>query len=408
MEQPSSSIASGAEKSKDLSQDPLKKSRPAGSELRPSMRLNSLRQAMASADLRLALEYVDSEEAASRTRDDEADQFAQSLEAELEGNFQLPQEWETERDEQTIERVNSDLRKACSEIAREAQVSLRIEQLVRERDRELRILDSADDEIVQPVADDNGRGEPYRAAISKRRMLMFCVAAALVGGGSVLYGVPTFTDRLSVWSVEEPIQPAVVTGSAATSDRLTGLKFASAASVTETDAGTATDAGWQNNLSGRLRQEQTEPVVSERPVEPIPEIVEPLDAGPVATDKPEPVTVPEKAAPEKPVVKELARLDPDPPGPEVSEPVVREAATNGASREVKPVTEPEKQPRSPQSVELALASSHGLEGLPEAQRQNLKGMLVEGECLSTALRTIFVKVPVLAMRDLVLKLESEC
>ena len=66
------------------------------------------------------------------------------------------------------------------------------------------------------------------------------------------------------------------------------------------------------------------------------------------------------------------------------------------------------QARKADEVDLALASAMGLESLSEAARARLREKLVAGECLAPALAEAFGQVPVLAMRDLVQKLDSGC
>lgn len=64
--------------------------------------------------------------------------------------------------------------------------------------------------------------------------------------------------------------------------------------------------------------------------------------------------------------------------------------------------------RSEQAVERALSQSLGLEGVGKQARADLKNRLVAGECLSTALSEVLGQVPIVAMRDLILSLDSEC
>ncbi|MFZ1813813.1 MAG: hypothetical protein WBO55_02950 [Rhizobiaceae bacterium] len=65
-------------------------------------------------------------------------------------------------------------------------------------------------------------------------------------------------------------------------------------------------------------------------------------------------------------------------------------------------------PRDPAIVEAALNSSMGLEALAPAARNRLRDRLIAGECLTATLTDAFGQVPVLAMRDLVIKLDSGC
>lgn len=69
---------------------------------------------------------------------------------------------------------------------------------------------------------------------------------------------------------------------------------------------------------------------------------------------------------------------------------------------------PTLMPRDSARVETALAASLGLENLDAGERATLKERLVRGECLSTALSAVFEHVPVLAMRDLVRRLDGAC
>lgn len=71
-------------------------------------------------------------------------------------------------------------------------------------------------------------------------------------------------------------------------------------------------------------------------------------------------------------------------------------------------TGPAAIPRDPDSVAAALRSAPGLETLSEQDRRSLADLLVSGECVTTALETIFERVPILTLRNLIRDLNSGC
>ncbi|MEP1209525.1 MAG: hypothetical protein ABJM29_01730 [Rhizobiaceae bacterium] len=77
-----------------------------------------------------------------------------------------------------------------------------------------------------------------------------------------------------------------------------------------------------------------------------------------------------------------------------------------AVRQVKPAEQPSLRPSH--EVELALNAAMGLEQLSTSDRQRLKQELVLGKCTTTALSTVFDKVPILAIRDLRRSLGGDC
>jgi len=81
-------------------------------------------------------------------------------------------------------------------------------------------------------------------------------------------------------------------------------------------------------------------------------------------------------------------------------------------------TDPVKQPdadenpalelREPDAVAQALRTAPGLETLSDADRQKLTDTLVSGECVTTALKSVFARVPILTLRSLIRDLNSDC
>lgn len=65
-------------------------------------------------------------------------------------------------------------------------------------------------------------------------------------------------------------------------------------------------------------------------------------------------------------------------------------------------------PRDPQAVEAALRDAPGLDALSAAERQALKDALVTGQCVTAALESVFDDVPILALRNLIRDLNSDC
>ena len=55
-----------------------------------------------------------------------------------------------------------------------------------------------------------------------------------------------------------------------------------------------------------------------------------------------------------------------------------------------------------------MAATLGLPDLDPSQREELKNLLVAGECPSTVLARMFGRAPVVATRDLVRNLENGC
>lgn len=64
--------------------------------------------------------------------------------------------------------------------------------------------------------------------------------------------------------------------------------------------------------------------------------------------------------------------------------------------------------RSPEAVAQALRAAPGLETLSEADRRQLTDRLVSGECVTTALESVFQRVPILTLRNLIRDLDSDC
>ncbi|MEZ5870745.1 MAG: hypothetical protein R3D32_02645 [Nitratireductor sp.] len=101
-------------------------------------------------------------------------------------------------------------------------------------------------------------------------------------------------------------------------------------------------------------------------------------------------------------VNGMAMQGQPPPAPKVgpeAEPV-KTASTDAAPTS--------QRPRPAEQVDLALASAMGLESLTATAKARLREKLVAGDCLAPALAEAFGQVPVLAMRDLVQKLDSGC
>lgn len=99
--------------------------------------------------------------------------------------------------------------------------------------------------------------------------------------------------------------------------------------------------------------------------------------------------------------------------------VVDEPEPNSSSEVTAAVTETEpetsaaaKRPLSPRSalaVSDAVSSAAGLDVLSEPERRDLEASLVRGECVSDSLSDAFNShVPVVPLRDLIRKLDSEC
>lgn len=69
---------------------------------------------------------------------------------------------------------------------------------------------------------------------------------------------------------------------------------------------------------------------------------------------------------------------------------------------------PATSPRDPDSVAAALRSAPGLETLSEEDRRRLAERLVSGECVTTALESVFERIPILTLRNLIRDLNSDC
>lgn len=86
-------------------------------------------------------------------------------------------------------------------------------------------------------------------------------------------------------------------------------------------------------------------------------------------------------------------------GPQVARPPVEADAQDPASA---------LDPRDPDAVARALRTAPGLETLSEADRRKLTDLLVSGECVTTALESVFERVPILTLRNLIRDLNSGC
>jgi len=64
--------------------------------------------------------------------------------------------------------------------------------------------------------------------------------------------------------------------------------------------------------------------------------------------------------------------------------------------------------RDASGVERALNAAPGLVSLSSGDRDRLKSRLVSGECVTTALGSVFTRVPVIALRNLIRDLKSDC
>ncbi len=77
--------------------------------------------------------------------------------------------------------------------------------------------------------------------------------------------------------------------------------------------------------------------------------------------------------------------------------------------EIQPVDEtPALKSRSEASVETALRLTPGLSGLDAGKTAGLKEKLVAGACVTEALESVFERVPVIVMRNLMRDLKSDC
>lgn len=66
------------------------------------------------------------------------------------------------------------------------------------------------------------------------------------------------------------------------------------------------------------------------------------------------------------------------------------------------------EPRNRTDVVQALQSASGLGSLTDVQREVLTNRLESGECVTSALEAVFDRVPILALRDLIRDLNSNC
>lgn len=64
--------------------------------------------------------------------------------------------------------------------------------------------------------------------------------------------------------------------------------------------------------------------------------------------------------------------------------------------------------RKPDAVAQALRTAPGLETLSASDRQRLAETLVAGECVTTALKSVFERVPIVTLRNLIRDLNSDC
>ena len=98
-----------------------------------------------------------------------------------------------------------------------------------------------------------------------------------------------------------------------------------------------------------------------------------------------------------------------------TEAAANEAAATAADKEpAEPATGSGAQdsatqtPRDPAAVAAALRAAPGLETLSDDARRKLTERLVAGDCVTTALESVFDRVPVLALRNLIRDLNSGC
>jgi hypothetical protein len=368
---------------------------PANGE-RPSVRMSALRQAMASADVRLAIENLD---------DSAADSFEQRLEAEL--GRRPVREDDTERDQRKIEQVNAELDRACREIAREAQINLRIGQLMNERDKEVRTEPGPAKMAV--VA--RKRQRRFTAASAARRMMLLATLAAIVGGGWAAKDsqiADQFTHKIAQADIF-PAIAATMTGdgprTAPEADPISTVKTVNSVepAVTEED--------WRSGLNDRMGPAAQTPArtqEAESSVKPA-RIVPPSNSLPVIRSNARPVNTVRivRAVPEPADAPAETRKVPVPTEETVSVAAPAVGDIN-PEREAEATANEPVGSRQPETVEIALNSARGLETLNDEQRDALKQRLVQGECLADALGSVFVRVPILTMRDLVRQLNGTC
>jgi len=86
------------------------------------------------------------------------------------------------------------------------------------------------------------------------------------------------------------------------------------------------------------------------------------------------------------------------------------AESNASTPATQPdvVERPALDTRKPESVAQALHTAPGLGTLSDADRQSLTDTLVAGECVTTALKSVFDRVPILTLRNLIRDLNSDC
>ncbi|MFB2552094.1 coiled-coil domain-containing protein [Ensifer soli] len=65
-------------------------------------------------------------------------------------------------------------------------------------------------------------------------------------------------------------------------------------------------------------------------------------------------------------------------------------------------------PRDPARVDAVLSQTPGMSGLAAADRLRLRDRLIEGACVTQALESVYDRVPIIVMRNLIRGLESGC
>ena len=83
---------------------------------------------------------------------------------------------------------------------------------------------------------------------------------------------------------------------------------------------------------------------------------------------------------------------------------------DGAEKPVRDTAKPSegRNPRNASLVARAMQDTPGLDRLNDTQRDRLERTLVSGECVTNALGGVFKRVPVLALRNLMRDLDSDC
>lgn len=83
---------------------------------------------------------------------------------------------------------------------------------------------------------------------------------------------------------------------------------------------------------------------------------------------------------------------------------------DGAEKPARDTAKPSegRNPRNAALVARAMQDTPGLDRLNDTQRDRLERTLVSGECVTNALRGAFKRVPVLALRNLMRDLDSDC